>query len=225
MINIAMIEDDAELAGMLSEFLSGFNIEVTNFTKPANGIEEIKNGNYDLLILDLTLPYIDGLEVCKQILAHKQIPIIISSARSDINDKITALELGADDYLPKPYDPRELEARIKTILRRTDKSLKNRDNKVFEVAPKYQEIKLNGEALKLTTAEYEILTILIKKNGMVVSREYILNESSVMGKEKESENAGSLAVIINRIRQKIEENPKQPKYLQTVRGVGYKLLF
>jgi two-component system OmpR family response regulator len=225
MINIAMIEDDAELAGMLSEFLSGFNIEVTNFTNPANGIEEIKNGNYDLLILDLTLPYIDGLEVCKQILAHKQIPIIISSARSDINDKITALELGADDYLPKPYDPRELEARIKTILRRTDKSLKNRDNKVFEVAPKYQEIKLNGEALKLTTAEYEILTILIKKNGMVVSREYILNESSVMGKEKESENAGSLAVIINRIRQKIEENPKQPKYLQTVRGVGYKLLF
>jgi two-component system OmpR family response regulator len=225
MINIAMIEDDAELAGMLSEFLSEFDINVTNFTNPINGIENIENSDYDLLILDLTLPHIDGLEVCKQILAKKQIPIIISSARSDINDKITALELGADDYLPKPYDPRELEARIKTILRRTDKSLKNRDNKVFEVAPKYQEIKLNGEALKLTTAEYEILTILIKKNGMVVSREYILNESSVMGKEKESENAGSLAVIINRIRQKIEENPKQPKYLQTVRGVGYKLLF
>jgi two-component system OmpR family response regulator len=229
MTKIAMIEDDIELASMLSEFLSEFDMEVTNYANPVDGIDNIINTDFELLILDLTLPYIDGLEVCRKILSKKSIPIIISSARSDINDKITALELGADDYLPKPYDPRELEARIKSLLRRASKNDNSNisDSKeIFNFSPKHQEIKMFDKALKLTTAEYEILAMLIEKNGMVISKEDILQKSSVMGKEsKDSETTGSLAVIINRIRQKIEENPKQPKYLHTVRGVGYKLLF
>lgn len=117
-----MVEDDAELAVVLAEYLKQFNMEVTNFEEPFLALSSLKIHSYDLIILDLTLPGMDGLEVCKAILKEHDIPIIISSARSDITDKVTALQLGADDYLPKPYDPRELEVRIQTILRRLNKS-------------------------------------------------------------------------------------------------------
>ena len=122
MVKIAMVEDDIELANVLTQYLSTFDIEVTNYDEPFLALSAIAVKKYDLIILDLTLPGLDGLEVCKKIQERYNIPIIISSARSDITDKITALELGADDYLPKPYDPRELEIRIKTILRRFNKS-------------------------------------------------------------------------------------------------------
>ena len=117
MINVLMIEDDPEFAQILSEYLSDFNIKVTNFEDPYLGLSAgIKN--FDLLILDLTLPGMDGLEVCKEIRSKYNIPIIISSARSDISDKVVGLQLGADDYLPKPYDPKEMYARIMSLIRR-----------------------------------------------------------------------------------------------------------
>ena len=117
MVNVLMIEDDPEFAQILSEYLDSFNIKVTNFEYPYLGLSAgIKN--YDLLILDLTLPGIDGLEVCKEIRQKYDIPIIISSARSDISDKVVGLQLGADDYLPKPYDPKEMYALIKSLIRR-----------------------------------------------------------------------------------------------------------
>ncbi len=122
MIKIAMIEDDLELAEVLSLYLKQFNIEVVNFEEPFLALSSLKLQKFDLLILDLTLPGMDGLDVCKRVVDEFNIPIIISSARSDISDKVTALKLGADDYLPKPYDPRELEVRIRTILRRFNKS-------------------------------------------------------------------------------------------------------
>lgn len=118
MIKIAMVEDDIQLADLLTQYLKQFNIEVTNFEEPFLALSSLRIHKYDLLILDLTLPGMDGLDVCKEVVDKYNIPIIISSARSDITDKVTALQLGADDYLPKPYDPRELEVRIKTILRR-----------------------------------------------------------------------------------------------------------
>ena len=121
MINVLMIEDDPEFAQILSEYLSDFNIKVTNFEDPYLGLSAgIKN--FDLLILDLTLPGMDGLEVCKEIRSKYNIPIIISSARSDISDKVVGLQLGADDYLPKPYDPKEMYARIMSLIRRYKKS-------------------------------------------------------------------------------------------------------
>lgn len=110
-----MIEDDLELAEVLSLYLKQFNIEVVNFEEPFLALSSLKLQKFDLLILDLTLPGMDGLDVCKRVVDEFNIPIIISSARSDISDKVTALKLGADDYLPKPYDPRELEVRIRTI--------------------------------------------------------------------------------------------------------------
>jgi two-component system OmpR family response regulator len=219
-----MVEDDAELAVVLAEYLKQFNMEVTNFEEPFLALSSLKIHSYDLVILDLTLPGMDGLEVCKAILKEQDIPIIISSARSDITDKVTALQIGADDYLPKPYDPRELEVRIKTILRRLNKSQTplHELSKDFTYNEEKKEILKRGEYIKLTAAEYERLLLLLKREGFVVSRDDIFENSDLLNSDYD--NIGSLAVIINRIRQKIEDNPKHPKYLHTIRGMGYKFL-
>jgi len=220
-----MVEDDAELAVVLTQYLKQFNMEVTNFEEPFLALSSLRLHDYDLVILDLTLPGMDGLDVCKAILKEHDIPIIISSARSDITDKVTALQLGADDYLPKPYDPRELEVRIKTILRRVNKhTLISQETmqKDFTFDEEKKEILKNKEYIKLTAAEYEVLLLLLKREGFVVSRDDIFDNSDLLNSDYD--NIGSLAVIINRIRQKIEENPKNPQYLLTIRGMGYKFI-
>lgn len=224
MIKIAMIEDDLELAEVLSLYLKQFNIEVVNFEEPFLALSSLKLQKFDLLILDLTLPGMDGLDVCKRVVDEFNIPIIISSARSDISDKVTALKLGADDYLPKPYDPRELEIRIKTILRRFNHSNIQEEtaHKIFHLDSEKKEITKNGKYIKLTAAEFEVLSLMIKREGFIISREDIFDNSDILNQDYES--SGSLAVIINRIRHKIEENPKEPQFLHTIRGMGYKFI-
>ena len=225
MIKIAMIQHDLELAEVLSLYLKQFNIEVTNYEEPFLALSTLKLQKFDLIILDLTLPGMDGLDVCKEIVEKFNIPIIISSARSDITDKVTALKLGADDYLPKPYDPRELEIRIRTILRRFNKSLEKEElnvKKTFVLDEEKKEITKDGVYLKLTAAEFEILSLFIKREGFIVSREDIFENSDILNSDYES--SGSLAVIINRIRHKIEDNPREPNYLHTIRGMGYKFI-
>ncbi|MEA1915792.1 MAG: response regulator transcription factor [Campylobacterota bacterium] len=225
MVQIAMVEDDTELAEVLTQYLAQFNIAVTNYEDPFIALSAIGMKQYDLIILDLTLPGLDGLEVCKELVSKYDIPIIISSARSDITDKVTALELGADDYLPKPYDPRELEVRIKTILRRFNKEIKNQNvhasHEVFVLNEQKQEITKNGQFVKFTAAEYQIMALMCQRKGFVVSRYDILDNSDFLHSD---ESSGSIAVIINRIRAKIEDNPKQPKHFLTIRGMGYKLV-
>jgi len=225
MVKIAMVEDDTELAEVLIQYLKQFNIDVTNYEEPFLALSSIGLKEYDLVILDLTLPGLDGLEVCKELTKKYDIPIIISSARSDITDKVTALELGADDYLPKPYDPRELEVRIKTILRRYNKDINinntNKKNEIFHLDEEKQEITKNGQYIKFTVAEYQIMTLMCKRKGFIVSRYDILENCDFFDND---EDTGSIAVIINRIRSKIEENPKKPKYFLTIRGMGYKLI-
>lgn len=224
MIKIAMIEDDLELASVLCQYLKQFNMEVTNYEEPYLALSALKVNKYDLIILDLTLPGMDGLDVCKAIVKDFDIPIIISSARSDITDKVTALKMGADDYLPKPYDPRELEVRIKTILRRFNHSNAQEEpkNKTFILDEKKKEITKNGKYIKLTAAEFEVLSLLIKREGFVISREDIFENSDILNQDYES--SGSLAVIINRIRHKIEDDSKETQYLHTIRGMGYKFI-
>lgn len=225
MVQVAMIEDDTELAEILTQYLLTFNIQVTNYEDPFIGLSSIGLKKYDLIILDLTLPGLDGLEVCQELLKKHDIPIIISSARSDITDKVTALQLGADDYLPKPYDPRELEIRIKTLLRRVNKnSLPKQINKekLFLYNEEKKVITKNNIALKLTPAEYEILALFIQREGFVISREDIFDNVTYLNSDME--NSSSLSVIINRLRNKIEENTKDIKHLQTIRGMGYKFV-
>lgn len=221
-----MVEDDTELAEVLTQYLSTFSIYVTNYEDPFIALSAIGLNSYDLIILDLTLPGMDGLEVCKELVRKYDIPIIISSARSDITDKVTALEIGADDYLPKPYDPRELEVRIKTILRRYNKEIQEttstiKKNEIFIFDEEKKEITKNGKILKFTTAEFQIMALMCQRKGFVVSRYDILEYCDFLNSD---ENSGSIAVIINRIRAKIEENPKKPQYFTTIRGMGYKLV-
>ena len=130
MLEILMIEDDLELATILSEYLKAHDINVTNYDEPYTGMSAINTRHFDLLLLDLTLPNLDGLEVCKKVAKEKHIPIIISSARSDVEDRVLALEYGADDYIPKPYDPKELVARIHSVLRRYNSTSKPNETEI-----------------------------------------------------------------------------------------------
>lgn len=224
MLEILMIEDDVELAEVLSDYLKQHDINVTNYDEPYTGMSALATKHFDLLLLDLTLPNLDGLEVCKKVAKQKNIPIIISSARSDVNDKVKALDSGADDYIPKPYDPKELVARIQSLLRRYSQKMaeeKIADKSViFSIDRDTREVFFKDKKLELTRAEYEILTLLISKKGHVFSREAIAIESESINPESSNK---SIDVIIGRLRSKIEENPKNPQYIISVRGVGYKL--
>lgn len=213
-----MIEDDPEFAELLAEYLAQFDIKVTNYEDPFLGLSAGVR-KYDLVILDLTLPGMDGLEVCEELVRKYDIPVIISSARSDINDKVQSFELGAYDYLPKPYDPKEMYARIMAILNRVGKEegkgTKSSPKSDFEI--KGDTIYYKGEALNLTPAEFEVLSLLVKNQGITQSREQIINSSATMSIDSQGK---SLDVIISKIRSKIGDN----KRIQAVRGVGYKLV-
>ena len=217
-----MIEDDPEFAELLTEYLAQYDIKVTNFEDPFLGLSAgVKK--YDLLILDLTLPGMDGLEVCEEVVRKYNMPVIISSARSDIQDKVDALAIGADDYLPKPYDPKEMYARIMSLLRRYSKSKDtdlNAPKSDFEI--KGDTIYFKGNALHLTPAEFEVLSLLVKHQGVTQSREQIINTSGNMSIDSQGK---SLDVIISKIRSKLgEKEPDDAKRIQAVRGVGYKLV-
>ncbi len=222
MINVLMIEDDVEFAEILAEYLSKYNIKVTNYDDPYLGLSAgIKN--YDLLILDLTLPGIDGLDVCKEVVEKYDIPIIISSARSDVSDKVIGLQIGADDYLPKPYDPKEMYARINSLIRRYKKANETNEKgveTVFKVDDKRRVIYFKQNPLSLTPAEYEILSYLVQQHGFSISREQLVHHCKSL-KDKGSK---SLDVIIGRLRAKIQDSSKNPTHIHSVRGIGYKLL-
>jgi two-component system OmpR family response regulator len=211
-----MIEDDPEFAELLTEYLSQFDIKITNFEDPYLGLSAgVKK--YDLMILDLTLPGMDGLEVCEEVVRKYDMPVIISSARSDINDKVQSFELGAYDYLPKPYDPKEMYARIMSILNRLSKGEGKSDLPQSDFEIKGDTIYFKGTALSLTPAEFEVLSLLVKNQGITQSREQIINTSGTMSIDSQGK---SLDVIISKIRTKLNDN----KRIQAVRGVGYKLV-
>ncbi|CAA6811726.1 MAG: DNA-binding response regulator [uncultured Campylobacterales bacterium] len=224
MIKILMIEDDIELAEIISEYLAQFDMKVTNYDDPFIGGSVASSEDYELLILDLTLPGMDGLEICKDIRKSSDIPIIISSARSDIKDKIEAFDLGADDYLPKPYDPQELLIRIKTILKRYNKINEQGevivDKKAFKINTTKHQILFYNKPLQLTLGEYGLLEYLIKKNGDIVSRNEIMYNVEYISADSSKK---SVDVIIGRLRNKIESDVKNPKYILSVRGLGYRL--
>ncbi len=217
MINILMIEDDAQFASLLTHYLAKYNLKVTNYQDPYLGLSAGVE-KFDLLVLDLTLPGMDGLEVCKEVVSKYDIPIIISSARSDLSDKVIGLQLGADDYLPKPYDPQEMYARIISLLRRYKKINETEDEPSYRLMldGQKEEVTLDGQLLDLTPAEFVVLKLLIEQRGSTVSKEQIFYDSEVF----QFGTDGSLSVIMNRLRKKVGDDV----HIKTVRGVGYKLL-
>ena len=218
MTKVLMIEDDPELAGIIIKFLKRYEIEVTNVEEPYQGIEMLRAGDYELLILDLTLPKIDGLEVVSKIREFSAVPIIISSARDDIVDKVVGLERGADDYLPKPYNPRELEARIKSLLRRQEKSQEIDKDRLFEVDGNAMQISFQGTKLTLTPAEYDILARLIKYKNRVVPRLDFIYESDFISDDASEKNVD---VMVSRVRTKLSEIDPDNSYIKSSRGIGY----
>lgn len=220
MTHILMIEDDSELAQLLQIRLQKENIKVTIALTPLEGLSLFQTNSYDLLVLDLSLPQMDGIEICRLIRQESDIPIIISSARSDIRDKMMGFSSGADDYIPKPYDSEELIFRIDAIMRRIHPSLPKKSTP-FELDEERREISRDSILLHLTQAEYDIVAYMIKKERFVISREeLLLNISSI----KYESSLKSIDVIIGRIRQKIGDDPKHPKYIVSVRGAGYKFV-
>jgi two-component system OmpR family response regulator len=220
-----MIEDDLELAELLTEYLARFDIRLTNFDCPELGISALAINDYDLVILDLSLPGIDGTDVCSLIRMKYSVPIIISSARSDIKDKSICFNNGADDYLPKPYDSHELVLRINSLLRRKFQMYESHEIEeikvVFLIDNEKMEISQFGNVIDFTNAEFHIMEYLISKSGYAVSREELLtNVESI----KYESSYKSIDVLISRIRNKIELNVKKPQYIISLRGIGYKLI-
>ncbi|NQY53412.1 MAG: response regulator transcription factor [Campylobacteraceae bacterium] len=219
-----MIEDDLELAQIITDYLASFDMQVTNIDSPYQGLSTLRvDKDYELLILDLTLPEIDGLELIPKIREISNIPIIISSARDDILDKVMGLERGADDYLPKPYNPRELSARIKSILKRTQASniQEKKEKKIFELRVDDLQIYFKDELLNLTLAEFDILKLLVQRNNGVVSREDFIYDSVHIEDESSLKN---IDVMISRIRNKISSIDSEKTYIKSVRGIGYQLI-
>ncbi len=218
-MKILIIEDDPELAMVLSSYLSNYGMEVTTVEDPYLGLSMLTQKEFDLVILDLTLPGMDGLEVVEKIREKSDVPIIISSARDDITDKVIGMERGADDYMPKPYDPRELVTRIKTILRRTGAARKKEES-LFDLDKEGRVIRFKGIPLDLTAAEFDVLSMLIQHMNAAVSREQLLYESEHID---DSSSVKNIDVIISRIRHKIAKHDPDHQYIRPVRGVGYLL--
>ena len=221
MIKILLIEDDTEIIEILTEYLAKYNMEVFGFTHPKEALISLEIEYYDLVILDLSLPQMDGLDVCKEIYEKHNIPIIISTARSDTSDKIIGLGNGADDYLPKPYDLRELVARIQTILRRNTKQ-KAVAQDAFAIDSETMSISMNGNKLTLTLAEYQILKLFLNKRHTTLTREYIANNVEALGWESSDK---SIDVIISRLRQKMGDTPKDSQFIKSIRGAGYRFIY
>jgi len=195
-------------------------MQVFGFDDPKIALSSLETDSYDLVILDLSLPVMDGLDVCKIIHEKYNTPIIISTARSNISDKMTGFSNGADDYLPKPYDLRELVVRIQSVLRRNNQnniSVKSE----FMIDSSKMTISQNSKVLDLTLAEFEILKLLLNKRQIAISREYISDNIEVLNWDSSDK---SIDVIISRIRHKIGDSVKTPKYIKSIRGIGYKFI-
>lgn len=218
-MHILMIEDDVELALLLSEHLQTREIQVTIASTPLDGLQKLQELEFDAVVLDLSLPQMDGLEICRIIRKESDIPIIISSARSDINDKTSGFSRGADDFLPKPYEPEELVLRLYAVLRRYHPQEINQPCFVVDTAKR--EIYKLGQLLNLTPTEFEIIAYMISKNGAVISRQELLLN---IGTIRYESSLKSIDVVMGRIRSKIGDDTKNPKYILAVRGIGYKFV-
>jgi DNA-binding response OmpR family regulator len=219
---ILIIEDDSSLTSMLSEYLLPLGIRVTAAGGVAEGLRLFERNHFDALVLDVMLPDGDGFEVCRTVRARSDIPILMLTARGDELDRIVGLELGADDYLPKPFNPRELLARLRAILRRRAQPAAVRRRVLhfgrLEIDADARTVRIDGEARTLTSYQFDLLHALAANAGRVLSRDALMEK--LKGENLEAFDR-SLDVHISRIRAAIEDNPKHPKRIITVRGAGY----
>jgi len=218
MTKALLIDDDQKLGDLLKNYLKSYDIDLSAINDPRNAIDTINNLAPDLLILDVMMPHINGFELCKMIREESDTPIIILSARGESDDKVKGIDLGADDYLSKPFEARELVARIHSLLRRTQKDLVGSSDQIFEVDQQRLEVSLNGNVLDLTTKEFELMDLFIKNPGVIFTRDEIIKEIKGIDAHLFSR---SIDILISRLRHKIENDPKEPKLIKTIWGKGY----
>jgi DNA-binding response OmpR family regulator len=219
---ILLVEDDPRLAEMLSEYLGQAGFGVTVAPLGATALERLAGADYDAVVLDLMLPDMDGLDVCRQLRTNADTPVLMLTARGEPVDRIVGLELGADDYLPKPFEPRELLARLRAILRRRARATAPGEKPLtfgrLEIDTAAHVVRLDGVQCELTGYQFDLLVTLAKNAGRVLSRDALLD--AVKGEQLESFDR-SIDVHVSRIRAAIEDNPKKPRRVITVRGSGY----
>ena len=224
MTKIVIIDDDQELTDLLEEFLSKFKFRLEVFHNPIKALEYLKNNVCDIVLLDIMMPEMDGLQVLRSLREHSEVPVMMVTAKGDVSDKVVGLELGADDYLAKPFEPQELLARIQSILRRVKFSNSLVDVVEFDdlVVDKIkEEVILDGEVVHLSTSEFEALALFIDNNNEVLDREFLVE--NLRGIQWQTFDR-SVDVLVSRLRNKLGETPNKTRFLKTVHGVGYKFI-
>lgn len=221
MPRILLIDDDHRLASLLTEYFQRFDLKLVTADHAGKGLDYLRVHSTDLVILDVMLPDIDGFETCRRIRQDSEVPIIMLTARGELSDKVVGLELGADDYLAKPFEPRELVARVQAQLRRKGMTHVEQDELRFGelvIDPARREAYLGDRNLMLTTMEYQLLLLLAATPGIPKSRDDILNR--LKGVEADLLTR-SVDLLVSRLRHKLGDNGRIPNYIKTVRGTGY----
>ena len=224
MEKILIIDDDVQLSKLIEEFLQRFNYEITIMHEPKPALEFLQKNTMDLVILDIMLPGIDGFQALRKIREESQIPVIMLTARGEVTDRIVGLELGADDYLAKPFEPRELLARIQSILRRSTSPGTMVDILEFKhltINKLKQEVILDDDILHLSTSEYEALLLFAENPGKVMDREIMVE--SLRGITWQSYDR-SVDVLVSRLRNKLGDATNKIRFIKTIHGIGYKFI-
>jgi DNA-binding response OmpR family regulator len=221
--SILIIDDDTKLNSLLTDYFAKFDFNVHTATEPEEALRALGKSLPDIIVLDVMLPGMNGFEVCRRIRAEYSVPIIMLTARGEVSDRIVGLELGADDYLPKPFEPRELVARIQSVLRRIGQVADQEKARFGRLEIDYarHQVKVDGKPVDLTTMEFEILSILTRNRGIVLDRDQIFEK--VKGLDADSFDR-SIDVMISRLRSKLNDDPRKPAFVKTIWGSGYKFI-
>jgi DNA-binding response OmpR family regulator len=221
-LRVLLIDDDTKLYELLASYLEQNGVTVTCASDGRKGLVALDAGVYDAVLLDVMMPGMDGLEVCRRIRAKSNIPVLMLTARGDETDRVVGLELGADDYIPKPFSPRELLARLKAVLRRTSPEVVAERLVAGHIVADVpaRRAQMEGRELDLTGIEFDILVALMRRAGRVVPREALLSEA---GRSDVVVGERTVDVHISHLRQKLGDDPRAPRLIKTVRGVGYVL--
>ncbi|UTW44259.1 response regulator transcription factor [bacterium SCSIO 12696] len=222
--HILIVDDDTELCDMVSDYLTLEGFATTCVNDGEQGAQMGCSGHFDAVVLDVMLPKMNGFDVLRQVRARSRLPVLMLTARGEEIDRIVGLEMGADDYLPKPFSPRELTARLRAILRRMDRSADNQQECTFAglcLQPGSRQATLNGMALELTSSEYNILYTLISRAAEVVTKELISSEA--LGKPLARYDR-SIDMHISHLRRKLSSGSSQGPTIETIRGIGYQLI-
>jgi DNA-binding response OmpR family regulator len=221
-LRVLLIDDDHRLYELLANYLGANGVSLSHAPDGGRGLAALEASTYDAVLLDVMMPGMDGLETCKRIRAKSSVPIVMLTAKGDETDRVVGLELGADDYVAKPFSPRELLARLRAVLRRTNPEAVSERISAGSISIDVpaREARVAGKLVELTGIEFDILVALVRRAGRVVPRDAILSGA---GRNDVTVGERAVDVHISHLRQKLGDDPRSPRLIKTVRGVGYVL--